>query len=57
MKQYGTKPEVEPPYRYVPDKHHQRYGVVLPEPERQGMLTAVAKAKSVLEFKGQLAQK
>lgn len=28
--EYGRKPIVEPPQRYVPDKHNQRYGVIFP---------------------------
>jgi hypothetical protein len=35
--------------RYVPDKHHQRYGIILSEESRQGMLEAVRKAKKTME--------
>lgn len=53
MLKYGRKPVAEPPYRYVGDKHNQRYGLVLAESESQGMLAAVKSAKKVYEFKGQ----
>lgn len=57
VKQYGCKPVAEPPFRYVPDKHNQRYGLVVPEEQRQVMLTAVANAKKLFDFKGQIIQK
>ena len=41
----------------MPDKHNQRYGLIVGEVEQNVMLSAVTKAKKVFEFKGQLIQK
>lgn len=33
----------------MPDKHHQRYGIILAEESRQGMVEAVRKARKTME--------
>lgn len=57
MRQYGRKPIVQPPHRFVQDKHNQRYGIVLPEENRQGMLGAVTQARKVFEVRTEPIQK
>ena len=55
---YARKPQPEAPYRYSPDKHNQRYGVILPIELQQLLLSAVSKAKKMLEFQpGVIASK
>ena len=57
MQAYGRKPVPEEGQKYVPDKHNQRYGIIL-GPEGQGvMLEACKKAKDAMEFKGEIARK
>lgn len=46
--QYATKPKVQAPFRYVPDKNNQRFGVILPSEEQQKLLNAVKLGKSVI---------
>jgi len=47
MKMYAKKPIVEPPHRFVQDKHNQRYGVLLSIEDSQKMLDAVKNGKKV----------
>lgn len=49
--QYATKPIVQAPYKFVPDKYFQRHGVVLPQDQNKVLTSAVQKAKKVLEAK------
>lgn len=42
---------MEAPYKYVPDKHNQRYGLILPAELSKLLLLAVESAKEVMKPK------
>lgn len=51
-KEYVGKPDVQPPYRYVPDsKHNVRHGVLLPQEQADELLKSVEAARTKLEAK------
>jgi hypothetical protein len=47
-REYGTKPKVVPPLRYVPDKSNQRHGVILPLDEQQKLINAAKVGKTAM---------
>lgn len=57
MLEYATKPDVQPPSKYVPDKNNQRYGLILPEEQKKVLLDAVAVGRAAMEPRKETSKK
>jgi hypothetical protein len=49
--EYAIKPVVQPPCKYIADKHFQRHGVILPENQNNLLQDAVKNGRNTLQSK------